>query len=400
MHNIFMKRALQIAKRANVCDTLSNPLVGAVIVKKGAIISEGYYKKYGTEHAEVLAIKKAQEKVRGATLYCTLEPCTGTWKGKKRTPCVNQIIQSGIKAVYIASLDSNKKISGRGVLALQKAGVDVTMLSHYKKSENIMNEAFIALQRKTRIEPFVHLKIAQSLDGRMATTNGDSKWITNKRARDLVYTMRMHSHAICVGVDTILIDNPQYTVRNKKKTISPSLIILDSRLTIPLDSRCLQYKRRDFWGNESGVIICVSKKGSKQASKYSQFIKKRRILEKRGLHILELPELHSKKQRLSLHHLMQHLIEYGIYSLLVETGPTLTHSFLMNKLVDKLSVFLAPFFLGGDKTSTQDLYISRIINKRKIYNLMIKTIIPTQMDTCDDEKNILMQGYMHDFFEE
>ncbi|HDK41642.1 MAG TPA: bifunctional diaminohydroxyphosphoribosylaminopyrimidine deaminase/5-amino-6-(5-phosphoribosylamino)uracil reductase RibD, partial [Nitrospirae bacterium] len=218
----YMKKALALAAKGKG-RTSPNPVVGAVIVKGKRIIAEGFHKKAGTAHAEIVALKKAGSKARGATLYINLEPCCHT--DKKTPPCTKAIIQSGIKKVVVAMKDPNPKVSGQGIRELKKAGINVE-IGLMREEALKMNEAFAKFIKKK--EPFVILKMAQSLDGKIATAKGESKWITGEESRKLVHRVRNEVDAVLVGIGTVKKDDPSLTCRIKGGR-NPYRIIADSK---------------------------------------------------------------------------------------------------------------------------------------------------------------------------
>ena len=232
---IFMKKALTLAARGRG-RTSPNPMVGAVIVKSGKIIASDYHKKAGGPHAEILVLKTAGKRAKGATLYVSLEPCCHT--DKKTPPCTRAIIRSGIKKVVAAMIDPNPKVSGMGLKELRKAGIE-TVSGIMEKEALKLNEAFI--KHITAKEPFVILKIAQSLDGKIATAKGESRWITGEKAREYVHRLRNEVDAILVGIGTVKKDNPSLDCRIKGGR-NPYRIIVDSRLDISLNAKVLKHR--------------------------------------------------------------------------------------------------------------------------------------------------------------
>src|SRR5574340_233371 len=223
----FMKRALALAARARG-KTSPNPMVGAVLTKNNRIISEGYHKKAGTPHAEAIAIDKASGKYAGATLYVSLEPCCH--KDKRTPPCTEKIRSSGIKRVVIAMKDPNPKVSGKGISELEKAGI-LTKTGILEEKARKLNEAYI--KHITTGTPFVVLKVAMTLDGKIATPEGESKWITGEKARLMVHRLRGSSDAVMTAIGTVIADNPLLTCRTAGYR-NPLRIIIDPHLkTMP-----------------------------------------------------------------------------------------------------------------------------------------------------------------------
>ncbi|PNX52112.1 MAG: riboflavin biosynthesis protein RibD, partial [Thermoplasmata archaeon M9B2D] len=216
----FMKRALRLARKAEG-HTSPNPLVGAIIVKDDTIIAEGYHKKAGLPHAEAEAIQKATKSLEGSTLYVTLEPCCHT--DKRTPPCTSAIISSKIKRVVVAMIDPNPKVSGKGIKILQEAGI-TTNVGVLEEPARRLNEFYIKFIR-TRV-PFVILKTAMTLDGKIATPEGESKWITSEKSRDLVHRYRGRVDALLSAIGTVQADNPRFTTRIRGKK-DPVRIIID-----------------------------------------------------------------------------------------------------------------------------------------------------------------------------
>ncbi|MCD6129075.1 bifunctional diaminohydroxyphosphoribosylaminopyrimidine deaminase/5-amino-6-(5-phosphoribosylamino)uracil reductase RibD, partial [Candidatus Bipolaricaulota bacterium] len=231
MHEEYMRRALELA-RLGEGYTRPNPLVGAVVVKDGEVIAEGYHARYGGPHAEMVALSRAGERARGADLYVNLEPCVH-WG--KTPPCVDRIIAAGIRRVILAARDPNPLVNGKGVDKLRSAGIEVVEGVLREEAEKL-NEIFFHWVKTQR--PFVALKLAMSLDGKIASRTGKSRWITGEEARKKVHELRRRYAAVLVGVNTVLTDDPQLTVREVEGP-QPLRIVLDSRGRIPLSAKVL-----------------------------------------------------------------------------------------------------------------------------------------------------------------
>ncbi len=323
-----MQRALNLAAKASGM-TSPNPMVGAVLVKNGRIISEGFHKKPGMPHAEAIAVENAGIKAKGSSLYVTLEPCCHI--DKRTPPCVRAIINAGIKRVYIAMKDPNPKVFGEGIKELQRHGVEITAGLLEDKAKRL-NEAYI--KYITSGKPFVILKVAMTLDGKIADPKGDSKWITGESARTLVHKMRSRVDAIMTAVGTIKADNPSLTVRLfKQKSINnPKRIVIDPRLESPLDFNIF---------NAPPETIVVTSRNS--AEKFgSAFHAKKEALLKKGIKIIE-----HDGDKVDMNSLMSKLGEMGITSLIIEGGSSLNDSSLNYGIVDKVVFFIAPKLLGG-----------------------------------------------------
>src|SRR5512135_3106053 len=228
----YMRMALRLADRARG-RTSPNPVVGAVVVKNGKVVGRGYHEKAGMPHAEAIALAKAGKAARGATLYVTLEPCSHT--SKRTPPCCPIVIRSRVKRVVVAMIDPNPQVSARGIRKLRSAGIDVST-GVLGADAARQNEAFI--KHVTTGSPFVTLKVAQTLDGKIATSSGESKWITGKEAREEGRRLRDINDAILVGINTVLKDNPSLTTRIPGGR-DPIRVIVDSRLRMPLNAKVL-----------------------------------------------------------------------------------------------------------------------------------------------------------------
>ncbi|SFC74394.1 bifunctional diaminohydroxyphosphoribosylaminopyrimidine deaminase/5-amino-6-(5-phosphoribosylamino)uracil reductase RibD [Clostridium uliginosum] len=325
MDNKYMGIALELAKKG-VGKVNPNPLVGAVIVKDGEIIGQGNHEYYGGPHAEVNAIKNSTGILEGSTIYITLEPCAHYGK---TPPCVDLIIEKKFKKVVIGMLDPNPLVSGKSILKLKEKGIEV--ISGVKKEECIkLNEVFIKYI-ETKI-PFVFLKTATSLDGKIATCTGESKWITSDESRRDGHLLRNKLSSIMVGVNTIIMDDPELTCRIENGR-NPIRIVLDSTLRIPINAKVIENK-------EATTIIATTINSDK--------LKKEKLLSL-GVKVIEVEE---KDKKVNLRKLMIKLGELGIDSILIEGGGTLNFSALSEKIVDKVRFYIAPKILGGEKSKS------------------------------------------------
>ena len=329
---IFMKKALTLAARGRG-RTSPNPMVGAVIVKSGKIIASDYHKKAGDPHAEILVLKTAGKRAKGATLYVSLEPCCHT--DKKTPPCTRAIIRSGIKKVVAAMIDPNPKVSGMGLKELRKAGIE-TVSGIMEKEALKLNEAFI--KYITAKEPFVVLKIAQSLDGKIATAKGESRWITGEKAREYVHRLRNEVDAILVGIGTVKKDNPSLDCRIKGGR-NPYRIIVDSSLDISLNAKVL--KHRD---NKTIIATISPPKTRPYKRELMSCQKKIEQLQNMGAHVLTLKD---KNGKVDLKSLMKELARLEITSVMIEGGSSINASALSSKVIDKVMLFIAPRIIGG-----------------------------------------------------
>jgi diaminohydroxyphosphoribosylaminopyrimidine deaminase / 5-amino-6-(5-phosphoribosylamino)uracil reductase len=316
-----MNRALTLAARGRG-QTSPNPMVGAVVVKGGVVVGEGYHRRTGEPHAEIVALSKAKNRARGATLYVTLEPCCHTGR---TGPCTQEIINAGIRRVVYASKDPDPRVNGRGGRILRSAGVKVTSGILATESEEL-NEYYIASQRLGR--PFVILKLAQSLDGRIATSSGDSRWISSRESRTLVHRLRSEVDAVLVGAGTVRKDNPELTVRMASGH-NPYRIVLEGSTPLAR-SRHLFASNRDH-----KTIIATCRTGAKRRTSSSRPVDPIIWTLKPGRH--GLPRI---DDLLAVAH------RFGIRSIMVEGGSAVAAAFLKSRLVDKLMLFTAPILLG------------------------------------------------------
>ncbi len=324
---VFMRRALDLAARG-IGRTSPNPMVGSVVVRDGVVLGEGYYREYGGRHAEPQALEEAGARARGAALYVTLEPCCHQGS---TPPCTDAIIASGIAHVHVAMADPDRRVSGKGIERLRAAGMTVeTGLMEAESRE--LNAAYVH-HRKTG-QPFVLLKLAQTLDGRIATRNGHSKWITGEAARKRVHLMRSQADAVLVGIDTVLADDPRLTVRHVDGR-QPRRVVLDSRARTPLDARVLN--------GEASAIVCVTEAAS--ADRIEE-------LKGTGAEVLVLP---GGDGSVPIAPLKSALGNAGIVTLMVEGGSRVAASFLRERAVDRIACFVAPRILGAGIPSIADL---------------------------------------------
>jgi diaminohydroxyphosphoribosylaminopyrimidine deaminase/5-amino-6-(5-phosphoribosylamino)uracil reductase len=314
---IFMKRALRLAEKARGM-TSPNPLVGAVIVKNGKIISEGYHKKAGELHAEALALQRAGAKAKGAALYVTLEPCC---HAEKRTPpCCPSIVNYGIKKIVVAMRDPNPRVSGKGLDELRRQGITVIEGVLGDEAERL-NEVYCKYIKTKR--PFVILKAAMTLDGRIATPEGESRWITGEKARKAVHQLRCGVDAVMTAIGTVRADNPELTSRINCSR-QPVRIIIDPALETPSDYKVC---------NVPPLTIFVARKGNDE--------KKSGMLAK-GIQFIEFDG-----DRVDLPWLMDKMGSTGITSVMIEAGSSFNASALKAGIVDKVVFFIAPKIICG-----------------------------------------------------
>lgn len=323
----YMKRAIELAKKGEGW-TNPNPMVGAVIVKDGRIIGEGYHARCGELHAERNAIASLTESAEGATLYVTLEPCCHYGK---TPPCTEAILEQKIKKVVIGSRDPNPKVAGKGAKILRDAGVAVVEDFMRDKCDELNPIFFHYITTKT---PYVVMKYAMTLDGKIATKTGASKWITQEAARREVQYMRHRYMGIMVGIGTVLADDPMLNVRVEGFK-SPVRIICDSKLRIPLDSQVVKSAR------EYRTIVAYADLENVE--------KKKEILQTMGVETVFCPDM---KKHVNLKHLMEYLGKENIDSILLEGGGTLNDSALQAGVVQEVQAFIAPKIFGGAGSRT------------------------------------------------
>ncbi len=321
----YMQRAIELAKRGEGFVS-PNPLVGAVIVKDGKIIGEGWHERCGELHAERNALKNCKEPTQGSTIYVTLEPCCHYGR---TPPCTKAIIEAKISRVVIGSRDPNPLVSGKGAEILRKAGIEV--IEDFMRDEcDKLNPIFF--RYITTKLPYVSLKYAMTADGKIATYSGKSKWITNEFSRNDVHRLRKKHRAIMVGIGTVLADNPMLNCRIENGR-NPIRIVCDSKLRIPLDCNICKT------ANEiSTLVVSAIEDSEKQAE-----------LEKMGVKTLILPD---KNGKVDLKKLMQYLGEKSIDSVLIEGGGTLAYSALQSKIVNHIYSYIAPKIFGGENAKT------------------------------------------------
>lgn len=330
----YMLRAIQLAKKGEGW-TNPNPMVGAVIVKDGRIIGEGYHKKCGELHAERNAIASLTESAEGATIYVTLEPCCHYGK---TPPCTEAIIEQKIKKVVIGSRDPNPKVAGKGTQILRESGI--TVVQDFMREEcDCLNPVFFHyITTKT---PYVVMKYAMTLDGKIATKTGASKWITGEPARQEVQHMRHRYMGIMAGIGTVLADDPMLNVRVEGWK-SPVRIVCDSSLRIPLDSQIVRSAK------EYRTIVAYA--GQEENEEITEKItEKIERLHAKGVDTVCCPD---EKDQIDLKKLMTYLGNEGIDSILLEGGGTLNDSALRAGIVKEVHCFIAPKLFGGKNSKT------------------------------------------------
>lgn len=319
-HIYFMEQALKLALKAKGL-TSPNPLVGALVVKNGRVIGRGYHQKAGLAHAEIIALDEAGSRSQGATLYVTLEPCAHLGR---TPPCVDRIIKSGVRKVVIGMVDPNPLNNGRGIHILNQHRLKVEV-GFIEDKLRTVNEAFI--KYISRRMPFVTVKVAQSLDGKIATRTGNSKWITTDASRAYAHRIRQYYDAVMVGVNTVLRDNPKLNAWFARR--QPAKIIVDSQLSIPQDA--------EIFSSGGPVIILTL------PARPGQETENRQILGRKA-RILEVKE---KAGQINLRDALKKLARLEITNILVEGGGTLIGSLFDERLVDKVAFFISPKIIGG-----------------------------------------------------
>ncbi|MDW8140998.1 MAG: bifunctional diaminohydroxyphosphoribosylaminopyrimidine deaminase/5-amino-6-(5-phosphoribosylamino)uracil reductase RibD [Candidatus Bipolaricaulota bacterium] len=318
----FMRRALEVAERGAGWVN-PNPMVGAVVVKRNIIVSEGWHERYGGAHAEFIALERAGALARGADLYLTLEPCVAA-PHKRNPPCADLIVDSRIKRVFVAMRDPDPRIHGRGIAHLRQAGLDVIEGVREREARKL-NEIYIKF--KTTGKPFITLKMAMSADGKIATHTGDSKYISGEASLRLAHELRARHRALLVGIETVLQDDPQLTVRLGRPAPQPLRIVVDSRGRLPVNAKIFQ--------SPSPIVLATTE---------ALAVEDERKFCEKNVQIWRLPAEHGRVDPVGL---IGRLAAEQIDSVLVEGGAEIAWSFLSAQLVDKIIFVIAPKILGG-----------------------------------------------------
>ena len=342
----FMNRALLLAEKGKGF-TSPNPVAGACLVKNDKLIGEGFHSAFGENHAEVSVLKRAGAKTKGGTLYVTLEPCS-TWG--KTAPCVTAIQQSGVKRVVVGAIDPNPKHAGRGISILKRSGIAVEtgVMKQEAENQNVGFRHWILTKM-----PYVILKLAQTLDGKIATYSGDSKWITGQEARVFAHELRSRVDGVMVGKNTVLRDDPRLTVRNVKSKWQPWRFILDLRGELPISHQIFQE------GSKT-VLVCSARYVKNVVKKFSR----------KAISVLPAREQNGK---INLNHLLSQIGALGITSVLVEGGGEVAAGFLEQKLVHKIYFMIAPKIAGGRnaKTSVEGKGVRLICESSDLKNVNV-----------------------------
>lgn len=352
-----MRMALRLAFRG-AGRTSPNPMVGAVVARGGNVIATGYHRRAGTDHAEIVALKRAGARAEGATLYLNLEPCSHFGR---TPPCADAVIRAGVKRVVVGMADPNPLVAGRGIRKLRQAGiqVDVGLL---REDCRRLNEAFF--KHITRRLPFVILKLAVSLDGKIATATGDSRWITGEPARRHVHGLRNQVDAVLVGAGTVIADDPQLTCRIPGGR-NPLRVVVDGRLRIPTTARLL---------GEPGKTVVVT--GSRVPAR------RLKAFARRGVEVRQIP---SRNGIVPFKRLLQDLGKRGIVSVMIEGGAATAAQAMKERVVDKIYFFYAPKIVGGDgKSMIEALGIKKMSRSLNVKNVEVQRI----------GRDILVTGYL------
>ncbi|NOQ52786.1 MAG: bifunctional diaminohydroxyphosphoribosylaminopyrimidine deaminase/5-amino-6-(5-phosphoribosylamino)uracil reductase RibD [Desulfuromonadaceae bacterium] len=318
----FMARAIKLAE-IGLGRTAPNPPVGAVIVRDGQVVGEGFHPKAGEPHAEIFALREAAEKAAGADVYVTLEPCSHYGRTE---PCADALVAAGVKRVFVGVQDPNPQVAGRGIEKLRQAGIEVAVGVQERQCRRLI-AAFT--RHITTGFPFTIYKTAMTLDGKTATTSGDSQWISGELSRQRVHQLRDRVEAIMVGIETLLADDPLLNTRlSDNRRRDPLRVVVDSRLRIPLSSRMLRQE------SSASTFIATTAADPQKISALQQL----------GAEVMIFPE---SAGGVSLPHLWQELGRRHVQRLLLEGGATLAGAALQAGLIDQMMVFVAPKMIGG-----------------------------------------------------
>ena len=351
-----MKRAIALSEQSLGVST-PNPAVGAVIVKEGNIVGEGWTGKPGGPHAEIVALNQAGDKAFGSDMYVTLEPCCHFGR---TPPCTTSIIKSGVKNVYVSVLDPNPSVDGGGVNNLKDAGLEVSVGLNEKESLNVMAPHF-TLMRTGR--PLVIAKFAMSLDGKIASVSGESRWITGRKARECVHQLRSHSDAVMVGINTVLTDDPKLTARDgvlPEGFTQPLRVVVDSNMLTPVTS--------SICNRDAKTLIATCK-----SDMHPEF--------PNSISVKTFP---SNSSGIDLDALFKYLGDMSVTSVLVEGGSSLLGSLFDQRLVDKVYAFLAPIIIGGSSKG--------VVGGRGAYHMSdVDRLVGVELKRIDED--FLLTGY-------
>ncbi|MFH0992293.1 MAG: bifunctional diaminohydroxyphosphoribosylaminopyrimidine deaminase/5-amino-6-(5-phosphoribosylamino)uracil reductase RibD [bacterium] len=359
-HIRFMDCCLQLAEKGRG-RVHPNPMVGCVIVKHGRIIAEGYHRSFGGPHAEIEALRIAGNRSSGATLYVNLEPCAHYGK---TPPCSQSIIEAGISQVVAACRDPNPEVAGKGFSEIRRAGIALIIGIRHKEAAELNHQFFYTM--KTEL-PYIGIKIAQTIDGRISDSFGKSKWITSAEARKEGHRIRSEYDAILVGVGTVLKDNPQLTVRSVRGK-NPIRIIIDGHLRVSDRAKVFDVRKADT------ILLTSSEAMNSETAKVSR-------LARRGVEVFGLDggfELSTKA-------ILKVLASLGINSILVEGGSGTISRFMEDRYVQKIHCFIAPKILGGGLPSIMISRHSKLRQASEITHMKIRSV----------GKDLLVEGLIH-----
>lgn len=354
-HERFLTEALGLARKGEGYVS-PNPMVGAVLVRGGKVVARGYHRRFGGAHAEAEALAGQQGDLRDATLYVNLEPCC---HHGKTPPCTDLIMRLGVGRVVIGTLDPNPQVAGRGVALLREAGVDV-QVGVMEGACRQLNRVFFHWMESGL--PWVTVKWAQSLDGRIATRIGHSQWITSERSRRMAHRLRGLHDAVLVGIGTVLADDPQLTVRLVRGR-NPIRVVLDSRLQIPLESKVLRGVQR---GPETWVVT------THEANRHKAI-----ELERAGARLIQSAQ--GPDGEVDLRDMLSSLALLGVSSVLVEGGGRVITSFLKARLAQRLVCFVAPMILGTGRSAVRSLEIFRVEEALRLGSWRVRRVGPDLM---------------------
>lgn len=357
-----MRRAIELSLRGEGL-VEPNPMVGCVIVRGGKMVGEGWHKKYGGPHAEVHALKQAAAKAKGATAYVTLEPCSHFGK---TPPCADALIAAGIKRVVAAVKDPNSLVLGKGFAKLRKAGIRVEVGLLADEASEVL-APFVTCQMQCR--PYVILKWAQSIDGKIATRTGDSKWITCEESRSAGHALRARVDAVIVGIGTVLADNPELTARLVKPKRIATRIVLDRFAQTPLKCKLV------VGASKSTTMICCGRPAGRNGKAQQ---KRMAALMKAGCEVRELPLVNN---RIDLVALLHDLRMMGATNVMVEGGGQVLGSFFEKGLADEAHIFVAPKLIGGT-TARAPLECMGPREIDDIIGLHLISALPSGADVC------------------
>jgi diaminohydroxyphosphoribosylaminopyrimidine deaminase/5-amino-6-(5-phosphoribosylamino)uracil reductase len=362
----WMRRAVQLSRRGF---PVPNPHVGAVVAKDGMLLGEGYHPCAGAPHAEIYALQKAGDAAHGATLYVTLEPCCHYGR---TPPCTNAILERGIRRVVVGMIDPNSRVNGNGVSQLREAGVQVELLNPDIPAEAKLIEELEAINRiylywRRHHRPFITLKAAMSLDGKIATHTGDSKWITGERARRYAHRLRAEHAAVLVGVETVLKDRPQLTARLRGVKNQPLRVILDTHLRLHFSMK----KYQPVLNTEKAETLVYHLQLPEEKT-----WKRANQLWGIGVQAKEFYPEPGQPLRVPVEQVVQDLAERGVSSILVEGGGQVAASFLEARLANRIAYFYAPKLIGGvdARTALEGLGVANVADAPRVKNVSLRKL--------------------------